>query len=372
MRNGFRIWNVTSFLCLVSLAGGIQAGEEKVPLDKLPSKIVDTIKKRYPGAELTEAVSEKDDDEIEYKVTIKVGGKKIEVIVEDDGELEGIEKEVDLKDLPKAVKDAIEAKFPKAILKSAEAIYEVKKNDEELEFYEVELTTADRKELELKVTAEGQFVDDEESEDDSSSLGWSDNFSSERDVLTSTGRNPFFILEAGYQLTLEDGKEQLVITVLNETKIVDGIECRVVEERETENGKLVEVSRNYFAISKRTGNIYYFGEDVDEYKDGKIASHKGSWLAGTDEARFGLMMPGLPLIGSRFYQEVAPKKAMDRAHVLRLDESLKTPAGEFKNCLKVEETSPLEPRVKEHKIYAPGIGLIRDGDLLLVKYGTVK
>ncbi len=62
----------------------------------------------------------------------------------------------------------------------------------------------------------------------------------------------------------EDGKElQLIMTVLNETKIVDGVETRVVEERETEGGNLVEVSRNFFAICSPTNNAIYFGEEVD-------------------------------------------------------------------------------------------------------------
>src|SRR5262245_26161178 len=96
---------------------------------------------------------------------------------------------------------------------------------------------------------------------------WTTDFSVEKNELASTGRNPFFILEPGYQLELEDGAKRLVITVLNETKLVDGVETRVVEERESDDGQLVEVSRNYFAISKRTNSVYYFGEEVDEYKD---------------------------------------------------------------------------------------------------------
>jgi Concanavalin A-like lectin/glucanases superfamily len=56
------------------------------------------------------------------------------------------------------------------------------------------------------------------------------------------------------------GLGELTITVLNETKMVDGVETRVVEERETKGGKLKEVSRNYFAISKRTNDVFYFGE----------------------------------------------------------------------------------------------------------------
>src|SRR6516165_2795391 len=98
--------------------------------------------------------------------------------------------------------------------------------------------------------------------------GWSSDFSAEKEHLTSRGKNPYFILEPGYQLVLEGGNERLVVSVLNETKIVDGVETRIVEERETKNDKIVEVSRNFFAISKRTNSVYYFGEEVDEYKDG--------------------------------------------------------------------------------------------------------
>ena len=215
------------------------------------------------------------------------------------------------------------------------------------------------------------FVPGARSEDKKIDDGWTAAFVVEKDELTHTGKNPFFILEPGYVSVFEDGKEQLTITVLAETKIVDGVECRVVEERETKNGKLVEVSRNYFAISKRTNCVYYFGEDVDMYKDGKVVSHDGAWLSGKAGAKFGLMMSGQPLLKARYYQEVAPKVALDRAEVVSLTETVKTPAGEFKDSLKVEETTPLEPGVKEYKYYARGVGLIRDGDLKLVKYGKL-
>jgi hypothetical protein len=118
--------------------------------------------------------------------------------------------------------------------------------------------------------------------------------------------------------------------------------------------------------------VYYFGEDVDEYKDGKVVGHPGSWLSGVKGARFGLMMPGLPLVKARYYQELAPGAAMDRAEILSVSETVKTPAGVFKNCLKTLETTPLEPDTREHKLYAPGIGLIQDGALQLVRYGRVE
>jgi hypothetical protein len=197
-------------------------------------------------------------------------------------------------------------------------------------------------------------------------------FDVETSDFVSTGRNPFFILEPGYTLTLEGGSVRLVITVLNDTKIVDGVETRIVEERETDREQLVEVSRNYFAISKRTNAVFYFGEDVDIYKNGKVTGHEGAWLSGVNGAKFGLAMPGLPLLRARYYQEIAPKVAMDRAEIVSLGETLKTPAGAFTNVLKTEETTPLEPGAKEAKFYAPGVGLIQDGDLKLVRYGKSK
>ena len=198
--------------------------------------------------------------------------------------------------------------------------------------------------------------------------GWTTSFAVEPGDLGPTGRNPFFVLEPGYQLTLEDSKTRLVITVQNETRTVDGVETRLVEERETENDQPTEVSRNYFAISKRTNSVFYFGEEVDEYKNGKISGHEGAWLSGVNGAKFGLMMPGLPLLHAKYQQEIAPKIAMDRAEIVSLTTTLKTPAGEFKDVLRTEESSPLEPLVKEAKYYARGIGLIQDGSLKLTKY----
>jgi hypothetical protein len=83
-------------------------------------------------------------------------------------------------------------------------------------------------------------------------------------------------------------------------------------------------------------------------------------------ARPGLMMPGKPKVGDRYYQEVAPGVALDRAEVLSLTEKVKVPAGTFKNCLKTRESSALEKGTEE-KLYAPGVGLLKDGGFKLTK-----
>ncbi len=201
---------------------------------------------------------------------------------------------------------------------------------------------------------------------------FTDSFLLQQCEFVSRGRNPYFVLEPGFKLVLqgeEDGAQLRVeITVLSETKTITGVRTRVVEEVETRDNQLVEISRNYFAICKQTNSVVYFGEDVDIYEDGVLVGHDGAWRAGRDGARPGLIMPGVLLIGARYFQEIAPDVAMDRAEILSLSEVLDTPAGTFQRVLKTEETTPLEPNSKGFKLYAPGIGLIQDGSLKLVWY----
>jgi hypothetical protein len=207
---------------------------------------------------------------------------------------------------------------------------------------------------------------------DQSSQGWITSFDLQNCDFVSSGENSYFVLEPEYQVILggqEEGEElQLVMTVLNETKVVDGVETRVVEEKETEGGNLVEVSRNYFAMCKPTNNAFYFGEDVDMYEDGKIVSHEGAWLAGQNGSKAGMIMPGKAEVGLKYYQEIAPGVAEDRAEIISVNDTLNTPAGTFKQVLKTEETNPLKPGEKEFKFYAPGIGLIQDEAIKLFKY----
>jgi hypothetical protein len=215
----------------------------------------------------------------------------------------------------------------------------------------------------LAVLSIGVLVAAQDKNQDPDKRAYTETFLMDEKDLTTVGRNPYFILEPGYQMYYEskDKKETLTVTVLEETKKIAGIDTRIVEERELVDGKEKEVSRNYFAICKRTNNVYYFGEDAG-----------GAWMHGQKGARFGLLMPGSPLIGARYYQEVAPGDAMDRAEVISLSETYETPAGKFEKVLKTLETTPLEPKEHANKFYAPGVGKIFDAGLLLVRYGPAK
>ena len=170
-------------------------------------------------------------------------------------------------------------------------------------------------------------------------------------------------------ITMERETKRITLTIGGKTKTVY---TRVMEERETEDGELVEISRNYVADCSPSRDVFYFGEDVDNYEDGQVVDHDGSWLAGRNGARPGMLMPedGF-LLGSRYFQEIAPGIALDRGEHVRVGFSTRVPAGRFDFCLEVKETSPLEPDDVSIKVYCRGVGLVRDEDLeLTAVYGS--
>jgi hypothetical protein len=191
--------------------------------------------------------------------------------------------------------------------------------------------------------------------------------------------NPHFPLKPGYQLVLEgmeDGELiRVEITVLQQTENlwleIDGelrkIKTRVVEERESADGELKEVSRNFFAICRNTNDIFYFGEDVDDYEDGMIVGHGGAWRAGVDGATPGIIMPGRFLLGSRYFQEMALGIAEDRGENVEMGLEVVTPAGTFFDCVRVVETSPLDAGAESEKTYCPNVGLVVDDVVTLVE-----
>jgi hypothetical protein len=209
---------------------------------------------------------------------------------------------------------------------------------------------------------------------------FTDDFPVDDCEFSDTGRNAYFSLEPGDRLVLEgddDGETVVVqITVLKDRRWINfetdegeplWIRTRVIEEREWLDGELIEVSRNFFARCEETNDVYYFGEDVDIYEDGEIVSHDGAWRAGVDGALPGLIMPGTALLGSRYFQEIAPDVALDRAEHVALGFEMEVPAGTFDDCLEVVETTPLEPGHESTKIYCEGVGLVVDSDAELVE-----
>jgi hypothetical protein len=197
-------------------------------------------------------------------------------------------------------------------------------------------------------------------------------FNMERCSWSTTGGSIFFSLDPGMR-TVHEGEEdgeaaKLVTTVLGRTKRVAGVRTRVIEEQHVVNDEVVEVSRNFYALCRETSSVFYFGEEVDFYADGEIVGHDGAWQAGVDGAVAGLYMPGLPLLGARYYQEIAEGVALDRVEIVSLSEHANVPYGAFDGCMATVETTPLEPGAESLKTFCPGVGIVDDDGLLLVAY----
>lgn len=292
------------------------------------------------------------------------------------GAAETQEKKVTVKpsDLPKTISEAINEAFPEGQILAIEK--EVQGEDpgqydveikSQGKVYEVEISPAGVVLEAKQISESAETADTAEPGDADDRMKWTDEFHIDQRKFSAKGRNRFFSLKPGHRIVIESKSEKVIITVLNKTKKIGSVVTRIIEEREFEDGELVEVSRNFFAICKATSDVFYFGEEVDDYKDGRIVGHGGAWRADKKDSRPGIIMPGTVLLGARHYQEIAPN-AKDRAEIIADNVTMKTPAGTFKNCIRVKETSPLEPGAICYKTYAPRIGLIQDEGLLLTKY----
>jgi hypothetical protein len=173
--------------------------------------------------------------------------------------------------------------------------------------------------------------------------------------FTTTIDNEYFPMEPGTTFLYEGGTEHSEMTVTSDTKKVMGVECIVVDHREWEGDMLIERTYDWFAQDNK-GTVWYFGEDTKEYENGEVVSTKGSWEAGVDGAKPGIIMPAHPKVGQSYHQEYYPGEAMDMARVLSLKASVTLPYGSFDEVLETREWTPLQPGFSEKKYYVRGVG----------------
>lgn len=167
-----------------------------------------------------------------------------------------------------------------------------------------------------------------------------------------------------YESQTADGLERIEVTVLDETRAVLGVTTTVVRDTVTLDGVLVEDTYDWFAQDE-AGNVWYFGEVVDNYEDGVLADHAGSWEAGVNGAQPGIVMFADPAAraGEPYRQEYFPGEAEDMGRVVGAAGPLTVPFGSFDDVVQTEDWTPLEPDVREHKYYARGVGVIKEVNL---------
>ena len=185
--------------------------------------------------------------------------------------------------------------------------------------------------------------------------------------FTTTIDNPWFPLIPGtvftYQGT-EDGDALLeTFTVTADTKVLDGVTCVVISDNLKVNGVLEERTSDYY-VQDLQGNVWYFGEDTAELDEhGTVTNTDGTWHAGVDGALPGIFMPAEPTVGYSGRQEIDPGTADDRFVVILTDATAKVPFGSFSGALVTVEWTVLEPSVLSEKIYARGVGQVKEFDV---------
>jgi len=162
-----------------------------------------------------------------------------------------------------------------------------------------------------------------------------------------------------YTGTKEGEIQTDVVKVTSDTTVIEDVTTTVVRDTVRDRkGNIIEDTFDWYAQDK-DGNVWYFGEDTKEYKNGKVVSTAGSWQAGVTGAA-GIIMEAHPKVGDTYGQECAPGIAEDQATVSQLGASVTVPYGTFKHVLVTQESSFLEPGVLDQKYYAPGIGSVRE------------
>jgi hypothetical protein len=137
--------------------------------------------------------------------------------------------------------------------------------------------------------------------------------------------------------------------------MVLGVTTIVVREREWKNCELAEDTFDWYAQDK-DGNVWYFGEDSKEIKQGEVVSTAGSWEAGVNGAKPGIIMKANPQVGDAYRQEFLKGEAEDMGEVLGLNEPVSIGSEDYQSCLKIKDWTPLEPDVVEHKFYSKEVG----------------
>lgn len=171
--------------------------------------------------------------------------------------------------------------------------------------------------------------------------------------------NPYLPFSPGsrwvYESETDEGLERIEVEVTDEDRTVMGVDVTVVRDTVTLDGRVIEDTWDWYA-QDREGNVWYFGEETEEYDEDGSASTEGSWEAGVDGALPGIIMYADPQVGQAYRQEFYEGQAEDVAEGVRTGETAEVPAGGFEDLLVILEWNPFEPDVLEEKFYAAGVG----------------
>jgi len=188
-------------------------------------------------------------------------------------------------------------------------------------------------------------------------------FLTEAELLAAASPNPYFPLVRGTTYHYVGGGETDEVSVTGDVVSIAGIPALAVHDVVSVAGEVTEDTVDWYAQDV-FGNVWYMGEISQEFEDGDLVSLEGSWKAGRDFAKPGIIMEAAPAVGDVYRQEFSLGDAEDAAEVLSTTGTESTPAASCTgDCVVTKDFTPVEPDANEHKFFAPGIGLILEIDM---------
>ena len=176
----------------------------------------------------------------------------------------------------------------------------------------------------------------------------------------TTITNPLFpvsLQESVLMLGHVEGKPfRTEVTLLPETRIIEWegqrVETLVSQYNAFLDGRIEEVAYDYYAQAD-DGSVWYFGEDVFDFRDGAVVVTEGTWLAGRDGPA-AMIMPADPQVGDVYRTENAPGFVFEEVTVRSTDETLDGPLGPIQGGMLADELH--SDGKTEQKVFAPGYG----------------
>ncbi|MEA2521644.1 MAG: hypothetical protein QOI81_1290 [Actinomycetota bacterium] len=175
--------------------------------------------------------------------------------------------------------------------------------------------------------------------------------------------NPYYPLPVGRTLIytgIKDGQTQReTVNVTSDTRVIEGITATALSDISKHKGTLLEKTTDWYAQDKQ-GNVWYMGEDTKAYSPNGNVDTSGSWVAGVNDGEPGIIMEANPQVPDAYRQELLPGEAADTAWIVDRGGSITVPYGTVHQVLTSLEATQVEPGSYDQKIYAPGLGIVRE------------
>jgi hypothetical protein len=200
----------------------------------------------------------------------------------------------------------------------------------------------------------------------------------DKDFANLPNPNRYFPLAVGNRWEYRGGTEVNTVEVLDQTKLIDEVTCVVVRDLVYDSGMLKEATDDWYAQAKN-GDAWYCGEEVKDFEHFRgdrprrpeLVSIDGSFKAGRDGAKPGVIFRAFPRRGESYLEEFSLGNAEDVTTVLStnygfgtspdLDRNVPQRLARIfcagNNCVVTKNFSLLEPGLSARKYYAPGIGV---------------